>query len=577
MPHPRRQVNDLLRTSLENAMLKRDLDGLRYIVNQLGAQASIRRVFITNPHGEIRFASEQQLLGRHQPFIEKSAEAVTRFAQEASGREILRSVNLVINRSACFECHGSVSDNPINGILYVDYDAAPIVGKARRMTLLLMGSGALIVLINLAGGWWFMRRFVLQPINQLGVASASLAQGELTARANLRGTDEFAQLGRSFDDMAAKLAATIDELRHHEAFLQSLIDAIPDGLRVIDSDFRIRLTNRAYRDQLGLVDQADVGASCYRSAHGLKEPCAPTLHTCPIVELQNADFDESVKVLHRHTRADGSTMDVEIYAAGMVAVLEKRRQRLVVESIRDLDAQVKFSQEQKLSELGRLAAGVAHEIYNPLASVRLALHSARQLAGDAGADQGVVERYLGLVDREVDKCIEVTARLLKLSAPPTTSEELVDLNAVVYETLSLLRWESENAGISMEVSADPGLRILASDSELRMVTLNLVQNAFRAMPNGGHLGVSVRQRDQVIELRITDTGVGITRQDLQHIFDPFFSRRADGSQGTGLGLSITRSIVEKFTGTIEVESHVGSGTSFAVKFPDPAFSAGATS
>ena len=110
-----------------------------------------------------------------------------------------------------------------------------------------------------------------------------------------------------------------------------------------------------------------------------------------------------------------------------------------------------------------------------------------------------------------------------------------------------------------------------------MVTLNLVQNAFRAMPNGGHLGVSVRQRDQVIELRITDTGVGITRQDLQHIFDPFFSRRADGSQGTGLGLSITRSIVEKFTGTIEVESHVGSGTSFAVKFPDPAFSAGATS
>ncbi len=569
------QVSNLLQTSLENAMLKRDLDGLRFIVRQLGSQRAVQRVFITNPRGEVRFSSDPQALGAQQAPPVEAAGPSSEFSVDASGDEVLRSINPVRNKPACIECHGTVSDNPLNGILYVDYHAASIRNKARRTTLLLMGSGALIVLINLAGGWWFMRRFVLQPIALLGAASTRLAEGDLATRAKLAGTDEFAQLGRNFDAMAAKLESTFDELRHQEAFLQSLIDAIPDGLRVIDSDFRIRLTNRAYRYQLGMDTHTAVGDTCHQSTHGLAEPCAPTLHTCPVVELR--DRNEAVKVLHRHTRSDGSTMDVEIYAAAMDATRDARQQRLIVESIRDLAPQVQYSQEQKLSELGRLAAGVAHEIHNPLSSVRLALHASRQLLERDPSNLQAIEEYLLLVDREVDKCIEVTERLLKLSAPPASAEELVDVNSVVHETLSLLRWEAENDQITLEVDEEPGLRILATDSELRMLTLNLVQNAFHAMPKGGRVTIGVKRDHGRIRLVFADTGAGIATEDLPHIFDPFFSRRADGSHGTGLGLSITRNIVEKFDGSIHVESELGKGTRFIVMFPDPAFESGATS
>lgn len=562
------QVNRLLQASLENAMLKRDIEGLKGIVSRLGSQPEIHRVIITNPAGEVRFSSDQELLGRQMPPPPEATRGENEVPLLSSvGEDLVRSINPVGNKPQCKECHGPVEKNPINGILYVDYDAAPVRQNARHTTLLLMGSGALIVLINLAGGWWFIRRHVLLPVSQLATASARLSKGDLDARAGLAGEDELAGLGATFDGMATSLQAKMRELEEKEQFLQQLVDAIPDGIRIIGPDYRVILANETYRRQLSPELQQVLSAICHKDAHGLDNPCPTTLVTCPLKEL--ARDPTPLRVIHRHRRDEEAPLGVEIYAAPMRVTRQGVAETLVVESIRDLEQQIRFSHEHKLAELGRLAAGVAHEIHNPLASVRFALHGARRANHAEFPNQHQVTEFLDLVDQGIDQCIQVTERMLKLSVPPPPHPELVEFDQVVEETLSLLNWEANAVACRIEfVKTGAPLRVLAADSEIRMLTFNLAQNALHAMPRGGVLTVACGRHDQRLELVFADTGVGITAEDLAQIFDPFFSRRADGVRGYGLGLSIVKTIVDKYGGHMQVESLPAHGSRFVISFPD---------
>jgi PAS domain S-box-containing protein len=562
------QVSRLLQTSLENAMLKRDLDGLREIVNRLGQEAGILGVMIANPLGEVRFASDAGQLGLQIPVEHEALDGpATQFIDDPGGQPVLRSINPVRNKPPCQECHGSMAQHPVNGILYVDFDAGPLREQAGRTTLLLMGSGALIVLINLAGGWWFIHRYVIRPVGHLSEVSLRISEGQLDARTTLTGRDELAALGDRFNRMAAGLQDKLAELREKEHFLQQLVDAIPDGICVIGPDYRVVLTNVTYREQLGLKPGEVVPALCHAATHARDTPCPETLITCPLKEIAKAQ--KPLRVVHRHQRTNGSTLDVELYAAPMLVTQQGEPRLMVVESIRDLEQQVRFSHEQRLSELGRLAAGVAHEIHNPLAAVRLALHAAeRAVKAENPAHDQVIE-YLHLVDQEVEKCSQVTEGLLKLSVPPPTQQELVEVERVVGETLRLLHWEAETRSVEIHLLVEEGpLRILATDSDLRMVTLNLAQNGCHAMPRGGSLTVRCQRAGDRVEICFEDTGVGIDAKDQLRIFEPFFSRRADGVRGTGLGLSITKSIVEKHGGSIGVDSTPGHGSRITVAFPD---------
>lgn len=560
-------IGSLLQISLENAMLKRDLAGLIEMVNKLGRQPGIVAVTITNPAGEIRFASYPGRFNEPIPAPYAGASPTTRFITDAQGRELLRSITPVHNKPPCGQCHGPVAKHLINGVLYVDYDAASIRREVRDTTLLLMGAGALIVILNISGGWWFIRRHILKPVEQLTQASQALTQGRLETRLHLAGHDEFTRLGESFNFMAENLQLKLEQLAEQKGFLQALLDAIPDGVRVIDGGFNVVLTNHAYCEQLALVDGNGVGEPCHLVSHQTDRPCPPTLISCPVHEILKRN--KPIKVLHRHHRQDGGELEVEIYAAPMTTRIGGSEQTLIVESIRDLAQEVKYSQEQKLSELGRLATGVAHEIHNPLASVKLALDASMRVLETGDIKAGTLEDNLRLVDHEIDKCIEITGKLLKLGAPPSESRELVEINSALHETLSLLRWEAEQHNIQLHEQLSPTLlRVLASEGELRMVFLNLAQNAFHAMPVGGELNVSTEAEDDRILIHFRDTGAGIREKDLPYIFDPFFSRRADDARGTGLGLSISLAIVERYGGRIQVRSQFSNGSQFTIELPD---------
>jgi signal transduction histidine kinase len=153
--------------------------------------------------------------------------------------------------------------------------------------------------------------------------------------------------------------------------------------------------------------------------------------------------------------------------------------------------------------------------------------------------------------------------------PPPDQQELVTVDRVIDDTLKLLRWEAETRSVRLRLCTEgTPLRILATDSDLRMVALNLAQNACHAMPQGGALTVRCKRDQKRVLIHFEDTGVGIDPRDQVRIFEPFFSRRADGVRGTGLGLSISKSIVENHHGTISVRSEPGQGSRISVAFPD---------
>jgi PAS domain S-box-containing protein len=564
------QLNRMLQVTWENAMLKRDVEGLRDIVGKLGTLPGIRDVLILAPSGEVRFASDVAKLGRQMPGVAQATTAgkpLSRFENLESGGEVLRSINPVPNRAPCLPCHGTIAANPVNGVLVIDYDAAPIRDSARRSAILFLLAGSAVLGLTLATLWLALRHQVIRPLADLDAAARALATGDLSLRAVVTRNDEIGRVAESFNCMAGRLEAQMALVRAHEAWLQEILDALPDGVRVIRAaDKKVVLANRAFCQQTGRPLEEILGHACHSSSHARAEPCVATLVICPLVELQ--EVGATLKASHHHQRAVGGQFPAEVNAVLVEIDRGGGGERYIVESVRDLGQAARVSHEQRLSELGLLAAGIAHEIHNPLGSVRLGVQGLAREIREARITPEQIQEYMGLIDQEIDNCIAVTRRLLLLARPPSNSLQLVVLGEALTDTLRLLEFDAQGRNIRQQIEvATTESRVLADEAEIRMIFLNLVQNAHHAMPEGGTLTARVSETEGQALIEIADTGIGMDPEHVARIFDPFFSRRADGVAGTGLGLTIVKNFVERMAGEIRVESAAGGGTRFLIRLP----------
>jgi two-component system NtrC family sensor kinase len=223
----------------------------------------------------------------------------------------------------------------------------------------------------------------------------------------------------------------------------------------------------------------------------------------------------------------------------------------------------------KLASIGRLAAGIAHEINNPLAVINEKAGLMRDLLERAsGFELG--DRFLQLTDsiREtVERCSSITHRLLGFARRMDTQIEQIDLNQAVLEVYSFLEKEAFHRDIEVRFELSDDLPRIASDrGQLQQVFLNILNNAFEAVEAGGEVVVTSREVDNDwVAVSIRDNGIGISEDNLRHIFEPFFSTRK--MEGTGLGLSITYGLVDKLGGRIDVKSAPGMGSTFTVFLP----------
>ena len=237
---------------------------------------------------------------------------------------------------------------------------------------------------------------------------------------------------------------------------------------MISPDYRIVLANQAYSQQIGQPLAEIAGIPCYRSSHQRDHPCPTHLITCPLVEIGKTGHP--VKTLQSFTRYDGASLHVEIFGAPLRVRVGGQETAYVVESVRDLAQQIEYSHQQKHATLSLRASGVAHEIRNPLASIRIALDTLFELRDSEVRDDERLHEYLHLVDRQIDKCIDITERLLRLSLPAGQSPDLVSLNSAIQDTISLMQLEALQRSVTVELMLSPtDARTMASDSEIRIV------------------------------------------------------------------------------------------------------------
>jgi signal transduction histidine kinase len=233
--------------------------------------------------------------------------------------------------------------------------------------------------------------------------------------------------------------------------------------------------------------------------------------------------------------------------------------------------QARIAQSEKLAAVGQLAAGVMHEINNPLATISACVAAIQgRLPDGGGKGPEPVGEYLEIIDKEVDRCTRIVDGLLDFSRPQGKSKGPVSLNQLVTDTLFLVKHHHRFKKLQVVVDLDPGEpRATGNSEQLIQVLMALMLNAVDAMEEGGTLTLRTaagRGRTDEVAVEVEDDGMGIPRADQRKIFEPFYTTKPPG-RGTGLGLSVCYGIVEDHRGRIEVDSAPGRGSIFRVHLP----------
>lgn len=401
----------------------------------------------------------------------------------------------------------------------------------------------------------FLHRLVLRPINHFSKINRLVKHGNYRQRLHLPDKffkDEFNILEQTYNNMLDNIESQISRIKEQKEFLQNIIDGIPDALRVIDFSGNIILVNETYLQKLGQTQEQTIRQKCYASLLRRKTPCTSNTEGCPLQCLQQ---QKSIKFIQQ--------LPAEQYLSVSAARIEMSDRPLIIESFRDLSDDIKFSHQQKISSLGFLTASIAHEIKNNLGSMRLILESLLQNRTSDLERQ----KYLPLIYEQLLECIKIPERLLKLAAVSEDDRQMINCREAISEICALLDYETTRNGIKIEISSSEQiLPICGNETDFKMIILNLAQNAVKAMPSGGLLSFALTQHRNFLEIDISDTGQGIPRQQLPHIFEPFYST-SEHKGHAGLGLSIVKSLLHNFGGDIKVRSKVGAGTRFTLKFP----------
>jgi two-component system NtrC family sensor kinase len=235
-------------------------------------------------------------------------------------------------------------------------------------------------------------------------------------------------------------------------------------------------------------------------------------------------------------------------------------------------SQAQIVQSEKMAAVGQLAAGVAHEINNPLGSiltyVRLVL---KKMDGPSsqGLDMPQLREYITTIDGEVNRCKTITRDLLDFSRIKEPEKILTDIRELLEGVLKLTEHQLSEQKIVLHKHFDASIpNIMADPQQLQQVFINVILNATQSMSGGGALEVTLQKKSKFIQLLFRDSGGGIPEQDLSRIFAPFFTTKKAG-EGTGLGLSVAYGIIENHGGTIKAHSKEGEGTTVVIVLPVP--------
>jgi PAS domain S-box-containing protein len=467
-----------------------------------------------------------------------------------------------------------VADGALRGGLKVAIsllESERVLARERNafLSMLATVTFVLTLLISLT-----VRHAVSQPLGRLMERITALARGQAPAELPIAGTDEVAQLAREFNALARSLGEARRRLQEESEYAHSVIQSITEGILGLDGAGRIRTWNRAMADRYGIPEGEVVGRPLFEAFPALEqEGLRGELDRL----LRGEAREFSLRHFEHQTRHRGRAV---LNIRGSALRLADGQIAGAVLAIEDVTDRVALAQEvqqaEKLAVVGQLAAGIAHQMGTPLNVIS---GSAEFLMMEWRAE-GPRPQELEIIVAQTDRITKLIRQLLNFARPVRMELRPLDLNELLRDVLALTEHQIAKGQIAVRTELAPDLPpILGDTNQLEQAFLNIVINAWHAMPEGGTLTLTTRlvpagQRSPRagrtpaagLAILIADTGTGIAPEHLGRIFDPFFSTKGVG-KGTGLGLAISRRILDDHHGSIEVESAPGRGTTFAIWLP----------
>lgn len=403
------------------------------------------------------------------------------------------------------------------------------------------------VLVILAA--WFITRLITRPIRELTRASREIASGEFGNKISVGTKDESGQLAHAFNEMSLKLKEMLATVSEDKARLAGILDNMADGVLLTDNEGNIILTNNAARTLLSMGKKDTAGRPLIEAVREFE--FNELLGTCLKTGQESiAQFESSTS--NRFLRV--ITIPFKDDSPGGALLL-----------IQDL-TEVRSLQTMRREMVGN----ISHEFRTPLAGIKAMVETLQNVAAD---DREAASDFLSRIEVEVDRMTQLVAELTELSRIETGKAELelepVDVNSLVEEAISQLKPQAERQNLAIDMSLGNNLPVVTADRErLRQVMVNLIHNAIKFNRPNGSIIIKTKSSENKVNMEVSDTGIGIAKDDLPHIFERFYKAdKSRAGQGSGIGLAIAKHVVESHGGKIRVRSEEGKGTTFTISLP----------
>jgi len=411
---------------------------------------------------------------------------------------------------------------------------------------------------------WLLARGITRPLQHLSEGARRLANGETGNRVVVKGGDELAELALAFNAMVAELeqrkanlVATLEQLQESRQaildernFKESILESISSAITTFAPDGTLTSRNSTVESFLGRSwPLGSHYATVFDGWEALPARIGRAFSEGSGYGREPLKIEQDGRIRH---------FDVGIFPIG------EHAERGLTVTLRDETIREDLREEtvrlERLASLGKLAAGISHEIRNPLTGISLLLDDLHDRAQLGDKDREMLTKAMA----EIERMERLISALLTFAAPPRSRFAPGDPGEAAEDVVMLMQRACQRQGIVLNLERSPLPSCLIDAEKIRQALLNLLKNALEALPLGGTITITISRDGHDTLITVTDSGHGIPAQDLPLIFEPFFTRKG---AGTGLGLSITRQIIEEHGGSISVDSAFGHGTSFRIRLP----------
>jgi two-component system sensor histidine kinase VicK len=442
-----------------------------------------------------------------------------------------------------------IQQSAVKYILYIQDDKAELNHVMQRLFYILLQALGASILITLLFGLWISEK-ISKPITTVTKKVQRIASGDFDQQIEVKTKDEIGKLTSSFNYMANELRATVEEMEREKNKMETILHNMADGVIAFDSDGNIIHINPAAIEMFGIQEprhrtfddifsEIDDGLTLYDLLY---------LKPDKTQERQFYQNDRYIKALFAPFNTD------QYKAAGVIVVLQD------------------FTMAQKLSDSRReFVANVSHELKTPITTIKTYVETILESELE---NKNTTMQFLKVIHVETDRMTRLIKDLLMLSRFDYSDEVIrrkLSIDRLVRGVLSKFSLEASQAGLTVSYHPSERLPAYYGDRDrLEQVISNILSNAIKYTPHGGKVDVSTFSQNDVIYIRISDTGIGIPKKDLSRIFERFYrvdKARSREHGGTGLGLAIAKEIVQKFGGDITIQSEVGTGTDVLISLP----------